>query len=263
MSNLVISVLGNADYFLLLLFRVSGLIFPSPLFGRVNLPAAAKISFCLALTMLFFVYRPFYQPIAYNSLLTFAFICLGELLLGVTLAFVTNLFFTLAFTAGHVIDMQIGFGIVNVYDIQNNTQIPMIGNILNIMLLMVFFGVNGHHRLIGMIDVTLNALPLGHLVFNPNIGLVALEVFALSFLLGLMMALPVIASGLVLEISFGVLVRTVPQMNMFVVGIPLKLLVGFIILLFALPAFMGFSETVFNEMFSGVEKMFATFITAP
>ena len=262
MSNLVISVLGNADYFLLMLFRVSGLIFPSPLFGRVNLPAPAKISLCLALTALFFIYRPFYLPIAYNSLLSFVFLCLCELLLGVSLAFVTNLFFTLAFTAGHMIDMQIGFGIVNVYDIQNNTQIPMIGNLLNLMLLLVFFGVNGHHRLISIIDATLVPLPLGHLTFNPQIGLVALEVFALSFTLGIMIALPVIASGLVLEICFGVIVRTVPQINMFVVGIPLKLLVGFVILLFALPAFMGFSETVFSEMFSGVEKMFATFITA-
>ena len=263
MSNMVINLVSNADYFLLMLFRVSGLIFPSPLFGRINLPAPAKISLCLALTMLFFVYRPFYQPIAYNSLLTFVFFCLCELLLGLSLAYVTNLFFTLAFTAGHMIDMQIGFGIVNVYDMQNNTQIPMIGNVLNIMLLIVFFGVNGHHRLISIIDVTLKALPLGHLTFNPNIGLVALEVFALSFTLGIMIALPVIASGLVLEICFGVIVRTVPQINMFVVGLPLKLLIGFVILLFVAPAFIGFSETVFTEMFSGVERMFATFITAP
>ncbi|MCL1975541.1 MAG: flagellar biosynthetic protein FliR [Firmicutes bacterium] len=263
MSHMVVSLLSNADYFILMLFRVSGLIFPSPLFGRINLPAPVKISFCLALTLMFFVYRPEYSPIVYNSLLSYVFLCLAELLLGLSLAYVTNLFFTLAFTAGHMIDMQIGFGIVNVYDMQNNTQIPMIGNLLNIMLLMVFFAVNGHQRLISIIDVTLNALPLGHLVFNPTIGLVALEVFALSFTLGIMIALPVIASGLVLEICFGVIVRSVPQINMFVVGLPLKLLVGFIILLFVAPAFIGFSETVFSAMFSGVEKMFAAFITTP
>ncbi|MCL1816617.1 MAG: flagellar biosynthetic protein FliR [Clostridiales bacterium] len=262
MSKLVALVLGNADYFLLLLFRVSGLIFPSPLFGRVNIPAPAKISLCLAITAMFFVYRPNYPPISYHSLLSFAFICLAELLLGIVLAFITNLFFTLAFTAGHMIDMQIGFGIVNVYDMQNNTQIPMIGNLLNIMLLVVFFAVNGHHRLISIIDNTLTALPLGHLVFNPQIGLVAMEVFALSFTLGIMIALPVIASGLVLEICFGVIVRSVPQINMFVVGIPLKLLVGFVILLVVAPVFVSFSETVFTEMFIGVEKMFAAFITA-
>lgn len=263
MSDFIISVLNNADYFVLLLFRVSGLVFPSPLFGRVNIPAQAKISLCLALTVLFFVCRPITANIAYSTLFGFAFLCLCELLLGMSLAFITNLFFTLTFTAGHMIDMQIGFGIVNVYDIQNNTQIPMIGNLLNVMLLIIFFAVNGHHKLISIIDVTLEALPLGHLTFNPNIGLVALEVFALAFSLGVMVALPVIASGLVLEICFGVLVRTVPQMNMFVVGIPLKLFVGFIILLLLLPAFVSFSETIFTEMFNGVERMFSTFLIQP
>jgi len=263
MSGLAVSILSHADYFVLLLFRVSGLFFPSPLFGRVNVPAQAKISLCLALTVMFFLFRPVYADIAYSTLLGFAFLCICELLLGVSLAYITNLFFTLTFTAGHMIDMQIGFGIVNVYDIQNNTQIPMIGNFLNIMLLIIFFAVDGHHKLISIIDVTLAALPLGHIVLNPNIGLVALEVFTLSFTLGIMVAMPVIASGLVLEICFGVLVRTVPQMNMFVVGIPLKLFVGFVIMMFIIPAFVGFSATIFTEMFNGVERMFSAFLILP
>ncbi|MCL2496436.1 MAG: flagellar biosynthetic protein FliR [Clostridiales bacterium] len=263
MSEIAVSVLSNADYFLLLMFRVSGLFFPSPLFGRVNVPAQVKISLCLALTMMFFIFRPINAVIVYSSLLGFAFLCICELLLGVSLAFITNLFFSLTFTAGHMIDMQIGFGIVNVYDMQNNTQIPMIGNFLNIMLLIIFLAVDGHHKLISIIDITLAALPLGHIVLNPNIGLAALEVFILSFTLGVMVAMPVIASGLVLEICFGVLVRTVPQMNMFVVGIPLKLFVGFVIMLFIIPAFVAFSNTIFTEMFNGVERMFSTFMISP
>jgi len=263
MDNLVAQILANADYFLLMMFRVSGLVFPSPIFGRINIPAAAKISICLALTTLLFIHRPDYMPIAYNSLITFAFLCLGELLLGVCLAFITNLFFAVTFIAGNLIDFKIGFGIVNVFDAQNNTQIPMIGNVLNLILLIVFFGVNAHHRLLNIVAVTLDALPLGNLTFNGNIGLVALELFMLCFVLGVMVALPILVAGLVLEICFGVMVRSVPQINVFVVGIPIKLMVGMMLLVIVLPAFMGFSEIIFTEMFIGVEKMFATFITAP
>ena len=236
--------------------------FVSPIFGRVNIPARAKVGLMVSLTYLFFVSFPPVAPIAYTTLVGFALICINELLIGVAIAFVTNIFFSLTFIAGQLIDMQIGFGIVNVYDVQNNTQIPMVGNILNLVLLLVFFAVNGHRWIIQMMHLTLEKLPVGNLVFRPEIGLVAAELFAKSFLLGVMVAMPVIASGLILEITFGMLIRTVPQMNMFVVGIPIKILVGFVVLLFTIPMFVDFSATIFQEMYMGVEKMFSTFVVA-
>ena len=158
--------------------------------------------------------------------------------------------------------MQIGFGIVNVYDIQNNTQIPMMGNVLNLLLLIVFFSVNGHQTLIELINLTLERMPIGELSLSPGIGLTALEIFAKAFLMGVMMSLPVLASGLTLEIILGVLMRLVPQIHMFVVGIPLKMMIGLIVFAATLPVFIGFSSNIFGEMFNGVTKMFATFLEA-
>ncbi len=178
------------------------------------------------------------------------------------LAFATNVFFAINYISGQLIDIQIGFGIVNVYDIQNNTQIPMVGNLTNLVLLVVFFTVNGHHRLIQIVYMTLEKLPVGNLVFTPEIGLVALEVFVMAFMLAIMVALPIIASGLILEIAFGALMRTVPQINMFVVGIPVKLIIGFVILVVLIPVFVNFSGRIFDEMFMGIEKMFAAFMVS-
>ena len=138
----------------------------------------------------------------------------------------------------------------------------MVGNLLNILLLITFFAVNGHHKLLSIIGVTITAMPVGNISISPTLGLMALEVFVMAFLLGVMIALPVTASGLLLEFCFGVLMRSVPQMNMFVVGIPMKLVVGFIMLILLMPTFVGFSETVFTQMFEGVEKMFSTFMAA-
>ena len=230
MSEAVSLIFSNTDYFVLVLFRVGGLVFTSPVFGRTQVPTKVKIGLSAALGYLLFVLLPPSAQLEYNSLLEFALICISELLIGIALAFVTNIFFALNFVAGQLIDMQIGFGIVNVYDPQNNTQIPMMGNLLNLIMLIVFFAVNGHYRLVQIVYIAADKLPVGNLVFSPNIGMVALEIFSMSFLLGVMVALPVIASALIIEIGFGALIRTVPQINMFVIGIPAKLLVGLIVM---------------------------------
>ena len=262
MTSMVNTILGSADYFILLLLRVGGLVFASPIFGRVNIPTIAKIGFITSITYLLFTIFPQTVDIYYSTLLGFILLCAGELLLGMALAYVTNVFFSLtAFTAGQLIDMQIGFGIVNVFDVQNNTQVPMMGNVLNIMMILLFFAVDAHTKLIEMIYLTIDRMPVGTLMFSPLIGITALELFARSFMMGVMMALPILASGLTLEIGFGMLMRAVPQIHMFVVGIPIKMLVGLIVFSVTLPVFANFSSRVFDELFIGVEKMFANFVS--
>ncbi|MCL2125447.1 MAG: flagellar biosynthetic protein FliR [Oscillospiraceae bacterium] len=256
------NIIGNADYFILMIFRVGGLIISSPIFGRNNVPQIAKIGFTFAVGYLLFTVFPQTADITYTTLIGFVLLCVGEMLLGVALSFVTNIFFSLtSYTAGQIIDMQIGFGIVNVYDVQNNMQAPMMGNVINLMLLMLFFAVDGHRKLIEMVALTIERMPIGTLVFSPNIGLTALEVFVRAFMLGVMMATPVLASGLTLEILFGLLMRAVPQIHMFVVGVPLKMLVGIIVYVSTLPIYAGFSARIFEELFKGVENMFAMFVT--
>lgn len=258
MDSLVNAIFQNADYFILLFFRVGALFVASPIFGRTNLPMIAKIGFMGALAYLFFLVGPDPYPVAYNTLFAFFLLIAKEIVIGVSLAFVTNLFFYTTYVAGQLIDMQIGFGMVNIYDPQSNSQVPITGQLFNIMLLIIFFLTNGHQRLIYMIFLTLEALPIGTLQLSPQIGLTALEIFANSFALGVMVALPMIASGLIIEFTFGTLVRTVPQMNMFVVGIPIKMIVGFLILLIMIPVFSTFSDRIFSQMYSAMDTMFAT-----
>ena len=253
-------ILANADYFILVMLRVSGLVISSPIFGRVNIPNIAKIGLALSLGFLFFVTFPQTENLYYTTLVGFLLLCAAELLLGMALAYVSNVFFSMTvFTAGQLIDMQIGFGIVNVFDAQNQTQAPMMGTVLNIMMLIVFFLVNGHLRLIEIIYITVEGMPIGSLVISYAIGLAALEVFVRAFMLGVMMALPIIASGLTLEIGFGMMMRAVPQLHMFVVGIPLKMLVGLIVFAITIPVFANFTDRIFTEMFLGIDHMFAAF----
>ena len=261
MLSTAATILLSADYFILLMFRMGGLVLSSPIFGRVNVPMVAKVGLLLSLGYLMFNIFPQTVAIQYSTLIGFVLVCAGELLLGMALAYVTNVFFSLtAFTAGQLIDMQVGFGIVNVFDAQNNTQVPMMGNVLNIMFILTFFAVNGHLRLIEIVYLTIERMPVGTLIMSPAIGLTVVEIFLRSFLLGVMMALPIIASGLTIEMGFGMLMRAVPQIHMFIVGIPLKMLVGLTLFSITLPVFGRFSARVFDELYQAIEKMFANFV---
>ena len=240
---------------------MSGLVLSSPIFGRVNVPMIAKLGLVASLSYLMFTVFPQTVAIQYSTLIGYVLVCAGELLLGMALAYVTNIFFSLtAFTAGQLIDMQIGYGIVNVFDAQNNTQVPMMGNVLNITLILLFFVVQGHLRLIEILYLTVERMPVGTLIISPAVGITVVEVFVRAFLLGVMMALPIIASGLTIEMAFGMMMRAVPQIHMFIVGIPLKMLVGIMLFVTTLPIYGIFSDRIFSDMFNGIEKMFANFI---
>lgn len=249
---------GRLNLALLLFLRVSGLIVSSPLFGRRNIPNIAKIGFCAAITYLFFIDSvPPTDVIVYNNLLVFVLLCVKELLFGVVLGYISYLFMNLTFTAGQLIDMQMGFGMVSVLDVQSNISVPVTGNVLNIAILLTFFGVGGHHRLIRVLHSTLQAMPVGSVNISSNIAVAAVEVFTTSFVLAINVAFPIIASGLLIEIALGVIIRSVPQLNIFSIGYPTKILVGFIMIMVMIPIFIGFTSTIFNQMYSSLETMFA------
>lgn len=260
MVELVSQILRNFDYALLLFIRVSGLIMPSPIFGRRNLPSIIKISFCILLTCLFFVSFPLPEGgVSARAPIEYFFMCFKELLFGLTMGFLLTMFFNIAIMAGQLMDMQIGFGMASVFDIQFNSQIPVAGNIMNLILLVLFFSMNGHLKLIEMIHTTIVQIPIGQVYLSPELALAIIGSFCQSFVLAIMLAMPLLASGIVLEMAMGVLLRAVPQMNMFVVGIPMKLLIGLIMLLIMIPAFTGFSEKIFNELFLAIGQTFSTF----
>ena len=257
MKAILDSVSLRLDLFLLMFVRVSALIVSSPIFGRRNLPNLLKVCFCLVVTYVLFSVNLDAAAPQYSGLLDFGLLVVKELLFGLVLGYVTTLFFSIVHTAGQVMDMQMGFGMVNVFDVQNNISVPVTGTMFNVILLVTFFGVNGHLQLIYIVRSTFINIPVGAVSLNPAIGLAALEVFALAFLLAVNVAMPMIAAGLLGEVAMGFIVRAIPQMNVFVVGIPLKIMLGFLILLLIIPVYVGFTDVIFRNMFSSINTMLA------
>ncbi|MDD3921127.1 MAG: flagellar biosynthetic protein FliR [Eubacteriales bacterium] len=246
------------DYILLLFLRVTGVILSSPLFSRRSIPNMAKICYCLALTYFFMIQGPpAVQIVHFDSPLMLVLLCAKEFVIGMVLGGILTLFFDAVYVAGQMMDVQIGFGMANVYDPQTNSNVPVMGNMLSIMCMLVFLSQNGHQKIIAMMNLAVWEIPIGGVNVFSEIGLVMAELFCTAFVLAIRMALPLLAAGLILEIILGVVIRAVPQMNMFVVGMPLKVIVGFVILIAIMPIYGQMFSLTFDTMFAGIETIFA------
>ena len=244
------------SHFALILTRHAAVFTVSPVLGRANVPNMTKIMLSVMLT---FVILPLHPPPAvmpFPTMYHFLFAMFGELAVGLILGFLNTLFFSIVFTTGQMIDTQIGFGMVQVYDVQSNIQIPVVGSLFNLVVLLTFLVSNGHIKLIYLLSRTFETIPVGQASFSVEIVPVIVESFARSFALAVNIALPIVAAGLLAEISLGIIVRTAPQMNVFVVGIPIKIIIGLAVLALVVPLFVAMTGRIFDEMFAAMDSLF-------
>ncbi|MCL2084607.1 MAG: flagellar biosynthetic protein FliR [Oscillospiraceae bacterium] len=235
-------------HFLMIVTRMSGMFILSPIFGRTNLPANLKVLMSVAMS---FIAVQFYPPPAAlpPTLFHFALSMLAELLVGLVIGLITTMFFSVVYTAGQVIDTQIGFGMVQIYDVATNAQVPVAGSLFNVVIMICVLLANGHMLLIRWMFMSFEAIPVGQATLRPEIGAFMLRGFAETFLLALNVAMPMLASAMVAEVALGILVRTTPQMNIFVVGMPLKVILGLLMLAVVTPIFMRYTNVIFDRMY--------------
>ena len=243
----------HAAVFLLMLTRCSGLFMIAPFFGSLNIPitvrAAASFAFAL---VLFPVVDGLGLAPAPTSLLGYAMALLGELFVGWLIGFVAYVCFSAIHMAGKVMDMQVGFAVVNVMDPTSGQQIPLIGSFLYNLALIVFLVTNGHHMLITALVESFRAVPL--LTMQPSLSLPMIMVDFVNgiFLTGMKVAMPVTFAILLVNVSLGILARTMPQLNIFVVGIPMQLMTGVGVLALLLPFYVMFLGGLFDEMYGKI-----------
>ncbi|HHX77252.1 MAG TPA: flagellar type III secretion system protein FliR [Firmicutes bacterium] len=245
----------SLGHFFLMFLRVSAIFTISPVFGRRNVPSVAKAGLSLLLTaILITVYPPQENPD--RSLLEFFVACIKQITVGLVVGITTTCFFAAAATAGHVIDIQVGFSVASTFDPQFGTQVSLSGNILNYALLVCFFLADGHHMLIKILGESFRLIPVDNVNIRPETAMAFAEIFIKTFIISIQMAMPVIAASLISELCMGILMRLVPQINFFVIGFPVKIALGLFILFAMIPAFVRSSSGLFDNMFNAVGSMF-------
>ena len=243
----------HAAVFLLMLTRCSGIFMIAPFFGSLNIPVTIRAAAAFAFTLVLFpVVDGLGTVAAPPSVWAFAGSVLAELFIGWLIGFVAYVCFSAIHMAGKVMDMQVGFAVVNVMDPTSGQQIPLIGSLLYNLGIIVFLVTNGHHVILTALAESFRMVPLA--AMQPNLSLTMLLVDFTNgiFVTGMKIAMPVTFAILLVNVALGILARTMPQMNIFVVGIPLQLMVGVGVLSMLLPFYVMFLDVLFNEMYGKI-----------
>ncbi len=240
----------------LIFSRVLGLFTMSPIFGRRNLVTFAKIILSLFITYILMPITTVTFDASTSTLWGYAFLIAKETILGLIIGYVTTVIFLVPLMAGQVIDMQIGFGMVQIFDPMANAQTAMTGTLLNFIMLITFMYMDGHLVLIEILAESFSWIPPGTLVYEPEVVWRIVEIFLYMLLMAVRVAMPIIGIMAIAEVALGIIVRSVPQMNVFVLGIPLKIFLGVLSIFMILPIYIAFTEGLFNDLFKALEAVF-------
>ena len=170
-----------------------------------------------------------------------------EVGVGLVMAFGVEAMFAAVLVAGQLVDLPMGLSVVNVIDPTLQQETPLIGQFYLLLATLIFFAIDGHHQLILALAESLRRLPPGQAGLSAAAAESAVAAVSQAFLLGLRMAMPVVAALFLADVALAVVARAVPQLNVFVVGFPVKLVLGLAVLWLALPGLAGAVEGLFGE----------------
>jgi flagellar biosynthesis protein FliR len=240
--------------FLLVLTRLSGLMISAPFFTDMQVPVQVKIGLAMALSFLMF---PTLIPASGHALSTypkdliaFSLLATQEFSIGIILGFASSILFAGVRMAGELAATQMGVSMTTLIDPMHNMQLSILSQFYFWFALVLFMMFNLHHHLIAVFHNVFTLLPIGQPLLALKNSLVAntLEMTRGFFEIGIMLSLPVLGTLLISEIAIGFMAKVMPQMNVFIIGIPIKILIGMFILMAALPYMMHFMEHQFEVL---------------
>lgn len=160
---------------------------------------------------------------------------ISEITTGLILGLITNVAFEIVIMAGSLIDVHVGLSMINVLDPNSNSNTSITGNLLHFIAMIVFFTINGHHMLIKSLVESFILVPIGQTIVSGESMMILIEVISKYFLIGLKIAIPIVLIMIITDLCMGLISRAVPQINVMVLGMPVKILVGLIAITIALP----------------------------
>ena len=244
--------------FLLVLCRISAFFVVAPIFSARTFPTLIKIGLAFFISVIVFLTIGYDTNVVANGEYVLAII--REVFAGLLIGYVSYIFFTIVQVAGGLMDMQMGFGVANIVDPITGISAPILGNLKYMLMILIFFSINGHHYLLMAIMNSYEWLPLDnklfHIYYEGQIAEFLTRTFADTFLLALQVAAPIVVTMFLTDFGLALLARTAPQYHVFVIGIPIKIMVGLAILVLLLPGFGALFQLLFDHMFAALEKLF-------
>ena len=216
--------------FLFVSARVGGFVLFNPILGRTNIPAAFRTGMAMVLSV-FVTSVSDQQPAQPSGLAEFMVLMLLEIFIGFLLGMAVNFFFYIPQLAGSMIDTQMGMTMNQMYDAGSSANMSVTGQILNVLMLLLFFAGGGHLTLLRMFITSEQIVPFGQVAVGLPAYQLLLELFVECTVLSVKLCMPVLAAELIAQVGMGVLMKVIPQINVFAINIELKVIVGLALVL--------------------------------
>jgi len=230
------------------LFRVAGMIMTAPVFAARTVPVRVRLGLSVAITVMIL---PLMPPVPTVELFTpSAFLLIAQqLLIGVLMGFTLQVVMAAIVTGGQIVAMQMGLGFAAMVDPQNGAQTPVLSQFYVIMVVLIYLAMNGHLVLIEVLVDSFKTMPVATTGLLPEHFNQLVHWAAILFSGAVAMAIPAIASLLIVNFTFGIMTRAAPQMNIFAIGFPLTMLLGFGVIFATLPSIVPQSSNMFTSAY--------------
>jgi flagellar biosynthetic protein FliR len=240
--------------FLLVFFRIGAIFTAAPFFGSKNIPARVKAPLCFAIAIIVVMALTkdggwdHMLPVQPRGLIDLLVLIFKEISFGAAIGYTAQLAFVGAQMAGQLVGHEMGLSMARMVDPTTRANITVIAQFNSTVAMLMFLFIHGHHYILRGIAKSFSAVPLGQwsvsISFVDHLSIV----FGSMFSTGLKIALPVMSAVFLTKIALAIVARTMPQMNIFVVGFPLQIAVGFIAMAISLPLFVKALRALFVTM---------------
>ncbi|MBW1700753.1 MAG: flagellar biosynthetic protein FliR [Deltaproteobacteria bacterium] len=247
MTNINIS-LPQLQVFFFIFLRVGAIIMTVPVFDSKNIPILFKAGLVFAISIILFPILKLDNAPFTAEAIPFGIGIIGEIMLGVTIGLSVRLIFAGIQLAGQVAGFQMGFAIANIMDPVASAQVPVIAALKNLIAMLIFLAVNAHHWFLRALVDSFRLVPPFGFQFTNSLMEHLVRLGGNMFIIAIKVGAPIMAVMLLTSVAFGLIARTVPQMHIFIVAIPVKILIGLLFLVFSLPFFSFFLKQIFNGL---------------
>ena len=243
--------------FVLVFFRIGGILVFAPFYNQRVFSASIKISLALVFSFMTFpllVVQTFTPP---REVIAMAFAILRELMIGIVIGYAAQLLFTGIQYAGELISTQMGFSLATIIDPNFNNQSTVVAQLYNFLALLIFISLEGHHFLIRATIQTFDFVPLAGFEYSTDLGRYLLSLFANIFTVAFRISVPVLMTLFLTSLAMGLMGRTIPQMNIFMISPPLQIAVGLVMIVLSLTVTVMMFKFLFTQLERDLHWMIA------
>lgn len=248
--------LETVEYFLMIFIRLVTFVYIAPFFGTSNTPGRVKIGFSLVTSILLFQVLP--KPeLEYNTVIEYGVIVLKEGITGLLIGYAASICNSIIIFAGKLMDMDMGLSMATLFDPISKEQSSITGTLYSYFILLLLMVSNMHHYILRALVDSYQLIPIDGLKINTDKMYTTFLTFMTDYIvIGFRIALPIFAVILILNAILGILAKVAPQLNMFAVGIQMKIIVGLVVLFLT----VGLLPSISNFIFEEIKKMILLFI---